>query len=271
MPSDVISDRYKHRFVDHPYLHNRGAQAKLFPPGLPLPVLPPVVHLDEQAARIFVPTLTREQERHYFLAYNYARMAAMKAKDAAATAPWADRASHLCDFLVRHNVALVGHAYQLYRKRFTGLESDEAYSEGLLAILRAVDCFDVATGLKFSTYAMRAIFNAFSGVSTKSGKRTSRLPTYSMTNDAVDFDIPAKPEATESAERTAIVRKILDDNAADLNDNERYMISQRFCEGKPLILEQCGRALGVSKERARQIQTSALDKLRAVLEPGQLA
>ncbi len=60
-------------------------------------------------------------------------------------------------------------------------------------------------------------------------------------------------------------------NDADLTDVERTVIHHRFGldaheDADPLTLEQVGQIIGVTKERVRQIQNQALEKIRVCLE-----
>jgi RNA polymerase primary sigma factor len=59
----------------------------------------------------------------------------------------------------------------------------------------------------------------------------------------------------------------LDDLLATLDERERRIIDERFgLNGlKPMLLEDVGREFGVSRERIRQIQNSALVKMRRAL------
>jgi len=59
----------------------------------------------------------------------------------------------------------------------------------------------------------------------------------------------------------------LDDLLATLNERERRIIDERFgLNGlQPMLLEDVGREFGVSRERIRQIQNSALAKMRRAL------
>ena len=52
-----------------------------------------------------------------------------------------------------------------------------------------------------------------------------------------------------------------------LDDRESRIINARFGLGgvTPMTLEEVGREFGVSRERIRQLQTSALKKMRSVL------
>ena len=69
-------------------------------------------------------------------------------------------------------------------------------------------------------------------------------------------------------------------NKADLSDIEIKVISHRFgldvelaleqgtssVPAEPLTLEQVGQVIGVTKERVRQIQNKALEKIRTALQ-----
>jgi RNA polymerase primary sigma factor len=76
--------------------------------------------------------------------------------------------------------------------------------------------------------------------------------------------------ATHEKECAEEVKHIVLNNEADLSDVERTVIHYRFGLGSehpaPLTLEQVGQIIGVTKERVRQIQNKALEKIREVLE-----
>jgi RNA polymerase sigma factor (sigma-70 family) len=151
------------------------------------------------------------------------------------------------------------------------VDFSDLVSEGNMALLRAVDKFDVARGFKFSTYACRAILKAFSRQGMKLSKYRQRFPT--------DFD--PKLEKSDYLDRkreefitdaAAEVKRIVLDNEAELSDIERTVIEHRFRlttpedDSKAMTLEQVGQIIGVTKERVRQIQNKALEKIRGVLE-----
>lgn len=64
----------------------------------------------------------------------------------------------------------------------------------------------------------------------------------------------------EDEERSAAIEKILD----TLNDREKVIIKRRFGIGqsRPETLEEIGKSLSLSRERVRQLEASALKKLR---------
>jgi RNA polymerase sigma-32 factor len=51
----------------------------------------------------------------------------------------------------------------------------------------------------------------------------------------------------------------------DLSDRERLIIQERKLEDDAVTLEALGERLGISKERVRQIEGNALEKLRRAL------
>ena len=74
------------------------------------------------------------------------------------------------------------------------------------------------------------------------------------------------------------LKSILMKNLADLNEIERTVIDERFAlsapdpdKAQPKTLEQVGTIIGVTKERVRQIQNKALQKIRTALEDNFLA
>ena len=54
----------------------------------------------------------------------------------------------------------------------------------------------------------------------------------------------------------------MDDALGELSDRERKIIRERRLVDEGATLEQLGKALGVSKERVRQLEQRALGKLR---------
>jgi len=79
-------------------------------------------------------------------------------------------------------------------------------------------------------------------------------------------DDAADPEAEvmgshDSMARSALVREAM----RDLSDRERLIIRERKLEEEAVTLEALGERLGISKERVRQIEGNALEKLRRAL------
>jgi RNA polymerase sigma-32 factor len=79
-------------------------------------------------------------------------------------------------------------------------------------------------------------------------------------------DDAASPEAEvmhahDDVARTSLVRDAL----SELNERERLIIRERKLEEEGVTLEALGLRLGISKERVRQIEGNALEKLRRAL------
>jgi DNA-directed RNA polymerase sigma subunit (sigma70/sigma32) len=111
---------------------------------------------------------------------------------------------------------------------------------------------------------------AFSRQGMKLSKYRQRFPT--------DFDPKLEKSNFLEVKRSSFekdaaeeVKRIVIENRADLSDVERTVIEHRFgLESgeleKPMTLEQVGQIIGVTKERVRQIQNKAMEKIRLQLE-----
>jgi len=233
--------------------------------------------------------LTADEERALFLRFNYCRYRVMRILhryrgrrlDADATREllhWHWLALEKRTQLVRWNTSLVL-AMARRSRNAGGVELTELVSEGNLALLRCVDKFDAARGFKFSTYACRAILASFSRIAAKTARYRAQFPTpYDSAMDRSDY-LDRKRERIE-LECVDELRRVLFENAAELNSVERRVLDARFAlnqadRSRPgarrKTLDQVGALLGVSKERVRQIQNQAMGKLRAALERRMLA
>ena len=181
---------------------------------------------------------------------------------------WYRKSDLIREQIANTNLALV--LAMAKRTRMSEVDFADLVSEGNMALLRAVDKFDAGRGYKFSTYACRAILKAFSRQGMKLSKYRQRFPT--------DFDPKLEKSnfletkrATFEKDAAEEVKRIVLDNRADLTDVERTVIEHRFgLESgeidKPMTLEQVGQIIGVTKERVRQIQNKAMEKIRLNLE-----
>jgi len=82
--------------------------------------------------------------------------------------------------LVADNYPLVLYAVnRLWLNRSVSLLGDDAIGEGCLAICKAARSFDPSKGVKFSTYAMRAIWHEIHKAA-KQWKKKTFLPEFGM-------------------------------------------------------------------------------------------
>jgi len=226
--------------------------------------------------------LTGAEEKVLFHQFNYARYRIWKLQhevwDTPARQPGPDQAEEILRWYrlsdtIREQIAETNLALVLAmakRTRMSEVDFADLVSEGNMALLRAVDKFDAGRGYKFSTYACRAILKAFSRQGMKLSKYRQRFPT--------DFDPKLEKSNFLEVKRSTFekdaaeeVKRIVMENRAELSDVERTVIEHRFgLESgeleKPMTLEQVGQIIGVTKERVRQIQNKAMEKIRLQLE-----
>ena len=74
------------------------------------------------------------------------------------------------------------------------------------------------------------------------------------------------PEERLGAVEEAVARRRwLSKSLVTLNERERYVLARRFLEENRVTLEEIGDQLGVTKERVRQIEHKAFQKLRSFM------
>lgn len=274
-------------FMDSPPFHEKDCEATLFAedePTLPLVAWyqPTRDDVAGQTPSGTPQLMKAPEEKLMFLRYNFCKVRLTRIqeqvaktglnKDLASQAvEWHHKMEHFREYLTRTNLALV--LAMAKRTRLGDIDFAEIVSEGNMALLRAVDKFNVDRGFKFSTYACRAILKAFSRTAQKHSRHRMRFP--------VEFEPEQEKSDWSDKKRDAVqddivdeLKQIVDRNLAQLSNIEQTVIRQRFnwnqAQDTPLTLEQVGRIIGVTKERVRQIQNKALIKIRRIMEDGVL-
>jgi RNA polymerase sigma factor (sigma-70 family) len=245
-------------------------------PGLPPGVTPPVA---PPPAR----SLSMAEERDLFLRFNYARHRLMsvlveyRGKRLSGTAAretlyWDGVAREICAKIVNANLGLV--PTMVERSRITGVDFGELISEGQLALLRAIDKFDIGRGFKFSTYACRAILTSLARAVALMARHRSRYP-MEFDPDMQRGDLLENRRPYEDEDFVRRIQAVLKENRAELTRAERRVISERFGfsgrlatpkPGTQKTLRQVAAIFGVTKARVRQIQNKALGKRRLALD-----
>ncbi len=82
-----------------------------------------------------------------------------------------------------------------------------------------------------------------------------------MLADDADSPEAVVMQSHDGEARVSLVRAAM----RDLNERERLIIRERKLEDEAVTLEELGARLGISKERVRQIEGNALEKLRRAL------
>jgi len=218
-----------------------------------------------------VPLLSREQEAHLFRKMNYLKYRASRLRDVLdpARAKAADineierlqgEALAIKNQLIRANLRLV----VSIAKKHLGTSNNffELVSDGNMSLIRAVEKFDYSRGNKFSTYASWAIMRNFIRSIPEEKHRRDRFVTGHEEMFEAAADTRTDEHEYESAQKRnqEAVKGLL----SRLSDRERKIIASRYgLEGAvEQTLEQLGHELGVTKERVRQIESRAQEKLR---------
>ena len=186
--------------------------------------------------------------------------------------------------LVRSNMRLVVKIANDY-KRF-GMSLEDVVSNGVIGLLKAIDNFDPEKG-GFSAYAsiyinkhIRMGFDQCRAIHAKRYDRmTSEERSVSVAEslnekigdgdtefaDSLASDEVSPSEAVEKASSIDAVRDAID-NALD--SREQYIVRSRYgLDGNGVLtLREIAEKLGMTHERVRQIEVSALTKLRERLE-----
>ena len=219
-----------------------------------------------------MPLLTREQEAHLFRKYNYLKFKAAKLREQ--LDPAQPRSSLMDEIealyqetvatkneIARANLRLV---VSIAKRHVTPDQNFfELVSDGNMSLLRAIEKFDFARGNKFSTYASWAIMKNFARTIPGEFKHRDRFRTSQDELFAATQEHRGNPLVEESAQSTreAQIERIM----RRLDEREQKIIIGRFGldhAQEPQTLKEVGASLGVTKERIRQIEARALNKLR---------
>lgn len=140
---------------------------------------------------------------------------------------------------------------------------DEMISTGNFILIRAVERFDYSRGFRFSTYATHSVQRELIRLLGKGRKRqVTEISTSSeILLDSVEDSIVGEFHA-EQDRRVRYVRSLIE---SVLPERERRIVISRFglnSEERIMTLREIGEEMGLSKERIRQLQIRAVDRLQ---------
>lgn len=246
-----------------PAVERKGGTIKS-PPGLP-PYL---------ASLYTVPLLTREEEGYYFRKMNYLKFKAARlqqevdrrrprSKQLDEIERLLEQAGEVKNFLIRSNLRLVVSIAKRHMKPATNFF--EMVSDGNMSLIRAIEKFDYTKGNKFSTYASWAIMKNYARSIPAEHKVLDRFRTGN--EEVFQFSEDERGSQFHDESTNARQHQVIMSILEQLDERERSIIVHRYGLAKgaePETLEQVGGRFGVTKERIRQIESRAMQKIRKI-------
>jgi RNA polymerase sigma factor (sigma-70 family) len=190
-----------------------------------------------------------------------------------------ERARAMCarETMTQANLALVVHVAKNYQRR--GVPMADLIQEGNISLVRAVERFDPEHGTRLGTYATAWLHRSIRRAVRTLG-RTVRLPESAKNaqSHSVPIDEPVGQERLSLTDVLCEDDAIAPDDLAareqvrsqarelleGLSPQEAVVVRRRFGieQDHAETLREIGEVLGVTRERVRQIEKLALDKLR---------
>jgi RNA polymerase sigma factor (sigma-70 family) len=283
IPSDEFTGRGSNDYILHPDPKlfdadtangwDRGSPSKPYHKG-------PIESLTAYVQDIYrTGLLDARQEKFLFRKYNYLKFLAAQSHQRLDRGNPSGRlirqirlyllqAQEVKDRLIRSNLRLVVSVARRHTRN--DAEMLELISEGNLVLINAVEKFDFTRGTKLSTYVTWSIVKRYATLRATQ----SRTPVHQAGEDMLEVAQDLRLEdsrvlAVESARKSLdqVMSETLDQRERTIVREHYGLIRQTEISGqrKPRSLSQIAKLIGLSKERVRQIELFALQKLRRVL------
>ncbi|MDA7950037.1 MAG: sigma-70 family RNA polymerase sigma factor [Pirellulaceae bacterium] len=253
------------------------------------------------AALYQTPLLNRQQEAHLFRKYNYLKFKASKlrqgAEEAQAAEPGAWQASRqkgdvpaeegssavtrkpltkqvldeieslyqqaikVKNQILKANLRLVVSVAKKHSAANRGFFT--LISDGNMSLIRAIEKFNYTLGNKFSTYATWAIMKNFARSIPAELKHQDRF--RNTADETFQFKEDFRANAAKQEAENRVREQQIGNMLHYLDKREQQIIIHRFglnYQEEPKTLQEVGKILEVTKERVRQIEARALNKLR---------
>jgi len=226
---------------------------------------------------------TLVQEKIAFIQYNYARFRVhnyqiQNEKKVLSDAKkrdllyWHRLIESHAEIIIIANLGLVLAMVRNRKIELNLISCSDLVADGKMALLRATDLFDISRGFRFSTYACRAINQQITRSVGLVAKEKRLIPIslneHLWADPRVSIDDSPEKNMIKEQLREKLGQKIVQ---ANLSRVEKRILALRFplhanLGKKRLSLMDVSKVIGLTKERVRQIQIIALDKMRKIME-----
>ena len=221
---------------------------------------------DQEFADTYLPDdVTRDLARRM----HYAAWRLSRTTDSRKRADWKREYYSFRDRVVLGNRKLIYRAVSRWTPAGAGAGADDMVGDCQVVLIQAVAAYNPWLGIRFSTYAFTCLMRALSRLSQRrAADRLSKSLPLEALPDGEPRDLSAVRPSAAPMRR---IDEYLREDHDLLSAREKQVLVRRFSldeRPKAGTLEQVGRELGLSKERVRQVQASALGKLRKALLEG---
>lgn len=173
--------------------------------------------------------------------------------------------------LIEHNLRLVAHVVKKYSG--TVYETDDLISIGTIGLMKAIDTFDSAKGIRLATYASRCIENELLMLFRSNKKQSREVYLYDPigsdkegnTIHLMDVCIAEDTDVVEQMQLEDDLGKLKKYMDTVLSEREKEIIQMRY--GVNGVQEQTQREIAnklhISRSYVSRIEKRALKKLKA--------
>ena len=224
-----------------------------------------------------IPRLTREGETDLFRKYNYLKFCALTAQQQLHLNTASSKQLNFIDKCLRNAESIKNTIIEANlglvvgiagRHAAAGSTLRELISEGNFSLMRAVERFDYTKGFRLATYASWIIAKDFARKLPADRRRPDTGGADALDNIQRDLRVAEGVDfgAIERA-RHSLVQVIKN----ELDEREQYVILHHYgLTGSSIIkrtktLQEIGDELNLSRERIRQLELTALQKLKQSL------
>ncbi|MAG27185.1 hypothetical protein CMI47_16750 [Candidatus Pacearchaeota archaeon] len=180
------------------------------------------------------------------------------------------------NYFLKSNMRLVRALSARFSEKFPSVDIRDIFSSGQEKLLESWDKFDIVehNDIKFSTYYGRSLYNA---VYRLSQRRDLISLDDEVTEDGLSRHEFIKDPYFEDPSSQVSDKDTgywIERHLGSLNSRESYIIRRRYglyrrkggCREKVSTLENVGKIVKLTKERVRQVELRALEKIRGRAE-----